>query len=152
MNPFRARQSVNHRFRLTLDRLPGEPLDRSVDRSMDRSMDRITDRLTERLRDRLQERMMDRQRDRRFVDRVDRADRSTERRRLRLDHQPDVERFMFNMRILLQRHRANFNRGAGDGVDVWNWREPPRATGLMGEGDGYGDIFAPPPRALPPIA
>ncbi|XP_016980096.1 uncharacterized protein LOC108045322 [Drosophila rhopaloa] len=85
-------------------------------------------------------------------------DRSMERRRLRIAqlpairlrpvHQPDVERFMLNMRVLLQRHRNYFDLGAGDGLYVWNWREHPMATGQMGEGDGdgYGDNVVALPR------
>ncbi|XP_043660130.1 uncharacterized protein LOC122624557 [Drosophila teissieri] len=79
--------------------------------------------------------------------------------RLRVGHQRDVDRFMLNMRILLQRQRTDFNLGAGDSIDVWNWREPSLPTGLMGEGDGDGDGYGDdvnandrPLRALPPTA
>ncbi|EDV45787.1 uncharacterized protein LOC6551159 [Drosophila erecta] len=77
--------------------------------------------------------------------------------RLRIDHHRDVDRFLLNLRILLQRRRTDFNLGAGDSIDVWNWREPSLPTGLMGDGDGdgYGDDVGandPPQRALPPNA
>jgi len=110
MNPFRPRLNANHHHHRARLNLDRLPgdMDRHVERSADGSVDRRL-RLTQ-----------------------------MPAIRLRLDRRQDVERFMMNMRILLQRQRANFNLGAGDGVYVWNWHEPPMATGLMGEGDGEG--------------
>lgn len=76
---------------------------------------------------------------------------------LRIDHQRDVNRFMINMRVMLHRRRTELNMGGGDSIGVWNWREPPMPSGLIGEGDcdggGYGNYagdYHPPLRGLPP--
>ncbi|XP_017064557.1 uncharacterized protein LOC108103539 [Drosophila eugracilis] len=128
MNPFRPRHATNRNYQQLRDHLILNRLPNEVDAQMEQSMVRALER-------RLRVTQMP-------------------GNRLRLDHQPDVERFMVNLRIVLRRQRSLINQGAGDGGYLWNIRDRPIYTGKMGEGDGLGyDDFNPAeaaPPALPP--
>ncbi|XP_017851323.1 uncharacterized protein LOC108606010 [Drosophila busckii] len=47
----------------------------------------------------------------------------------------EVERFVQNLRIILQRQRVHFDVGDGDGNHVWSWASPARLQDQDGGGD-----------------